>query len=389
MNSERGENFFGGSAPVRHTSLGQDRESEKPAHAVKVVIATPLHPPEPGGPATYASLLMELLVREGVEPVLVKFSDVRHLPKVVRHAAYFYKVFRMARRADVVLVLDPVSTGLPALFAAKMAKKPCVVKIVGDYAWEQGTQRYGVTQTLDEFVQTKGVPLRVRVLRFVQSFVAREVNAIIVPSEYLKGIVMSWGIFHGKISVVHNAMRFEEPGTLPHEVATLPYPHIVSIGRLVPWKNMTGVIDAAAVVGEGSLIIVGDGPERTRLIEYASRVFPRTTFTGALPHKEALAALADAQVFVLNSSYEGFSHLLVEAVSLGVPTIATDVGGNREIIRSDADGILVPLNDSVALPRAVKTALSRRKRTRPEDAVTRFSSKTMVRRTAELLKSLV
>lgn len=356
---------------------------------MKLVIATPLYPPEPGGPATYASLLMELLVREGVDPMLVKFGDVRHLPKVIRHVKYAWRVYRAAKHADIVLVLDPVSTGFPAALACMLAKKPFVVKIVGDYSWEQGTQRYGITATLDEFVETKRVPLQVRVLRFIQTFVAKRAASVIVPSEYLKRIVTSWGIFHGKISVIYNAMRFEEPGQLPHEVATLPYPHVVSIGRLVPWKNMRGVIDAAATLSHGSLIIVGDGPERAGLTEYASRIFPRTTFTGALSHKETLAILADAQAFILNSSYEGFSHLLVEAVSLGIPVVATNVGGNPEILRSDADGVLVPPGDSTKLIEAVNDLLTRRKRTRPEDAVTRFSGKTMARRTAELLKSLV
>lgn len=356
---------------------------------MRVVIATPLYPPEPGGPATYASLLMELFVREGVEATLVKFSDVRHLPKVVRHLAYAHRVFKAARRADIVLVLDPVSTGLPALVSAKLAGKPCVVKIVGDYAWEQGTQRYGVTATLDEFVTTRRVPLSVAILRLVQTFVAKRATAVIVPSEYLKKVVLSWGIFHGKITVIYNAMRSEMTGTIPHEVQTLPYPHVVSIGRLVPWKNMRGVIDAAATLSHGSLVIVGDGPERGSLTEYAANTFPHTTFTGALSHADTLAVLADAQVFVLNSSYEGFSHLLVEAVSLGIPIVATDVGGNREIVQSDADGILVPLGDAQALSDALTHALERKKRTRPEDAITRFAPKTMVRATTEFLKSLI
>jgi glycosyltransferase involved in cell wall biosynthesis len=356
---------------------------------MRVVIATPLYPPEPGGPATYASILIELLVREGVEAVLVKFSDVRHLPKVIRHVAYAWRVFVSAKKANVVLVLDPVSTGLPALLGATCAGKPFVVKVVGDYAWEQGRQRYGITSTLDDFVNTRRVPFQVRFLRFIQTFVARQARMVIVPSEYLKTVVLSWGIFHGKIAVIHNAIRHEEAGEIPHEVSTLPYPHIVSVGRLVPWKHVDGVIDAVAKLPAASLIIVGDGPERVSLVAHAGTVGSRVTFTGALSHADTLAVIADAQVFVLNSSYEGFSHLLVEAVSLGVPVVATDVGGNKEIVQKEEDGILVPAGDRTALVRGIERALSRKKRTRPEDAIVRFSPKTMVRKTAELIKSLM
>ena len=99
---------------------------------MKIVLATPLYPPEIGGPATYAKLLEEGLPSSGIEVALVKFSEVRHLPKLIRHYAYYRRVLAAVRRADAVLALDPVSVGLPAMWAARKAGKPFVVKIVGD-----------------------------------------------------------------------------------------------------------------------------------------------------------------------------------------------------------------------------------------------------------------
>src|SRR3989338_1641940 len=125
---------------------------------MKLVIATPLYPPEIGGPATYSRLLEEGLPMKGIEVELVKFSEVRHLQKLIRHYVYYRRVLKAARGADAVLALDPVSVGLPAMWAAKRAKKPFVVKIVGDYAWEQGRQRFGVEAELDDFVQTETGP---------------------------------------------------------------------------------------------------------------------------------------------------------------------------------------------------------------------------------------
>ncbi len=356
---------------------------------LKVVIATPLYPPDPGGPATYASLLVELLPREEMDTVLVKFSDVRHLPKFLRHIAYAWNVFRFARSSDLVLALDPVSTGVPSALASWFARKPYVVKIVGDYAWEQGRQRFGITATLDEFLLTKRVPLAVRFLRFLQKTVALHARAVIVPSTYLEGVVRSWGIPEWKFVVIYNAMRMPSPGAVPPEVATLPHPRIVSVGRLVPWKHMEGVIDAGALLPNASLIIVGEGPERERLVAYAQKVHPKTVFTGALSHADTLAVMMEAKVFVLNSSYEGFSHLLVEAVSLGVPVVATAVGGNAEIVTSSADGVLVQAGDTVALTHAIQKALKTSTRTKPERAIVRFSPKTMVQKTATLFRTLV
>jgi hypothetical protein len=63
---------------------------------MKLVIATPLYPPEIGGPATYAKLLEDGLSNLGIEIKLVKFSEVRHLPKIIRHFAYYRRVLARA-----------------------------------------------------------------------------------------------------------------------------------------------------------------------------------------------------------------------------------------------------------------------------------------------------
>jgi glycosyltransferase involved in cell wall biosynthesis len=330
----------------------------------------------------------------GIEVELVKFSEVRHLSKIIRHYAYYRRVLAAARRADAVLALDPVSVGLPAMRAAKRVKKPFVVKIVGDYAWEQGRQRFGVEQNLDEFVKMKNVPFAVRVLRRIQTRVVLRATRIIVPSEYLKGIVNTWGISSNKIKVIYNAVTLEELGIAPEAVAKLPQPLVVTAGRLVPWKHIDSVIDAVANTSLISLAIIGDGPERAALARRASEKLPdRAVFTGLLSHKDTLAVIGSANVFVLNSSYEGLSHLLIEALSLGVPTIATNVGGNSEVVTGGEDGLLVPPEDAPALATALARVLSdgglrARLSARAKESAKRFSAATMLTATATVLKKL-
>lgn len=352
---------------------------------MKLLIATPLYPPESGGPATYTKLLEEGLPALGIQVEVVKFSDVRHLPKLIRHFAFYHNVLKGAHNSDAVLALDGVSVGLPAMKAAKKANKPFFVKIVGDYAWEQGTQRFGVTASLDEFVLTSHVPLPVALLRRVQKEVVASAVRVIVPSNYLKGVVEKWGIASGKIDVLYNSVSLEQGGVIPREVVIAKRPHVVSVGRLVPWKNMKGVIDAMAKLGSGTLTIVGDGPERGTLESYAKKELPHTIFTGELSHADTLAVINDADVFVLNSTYEGLSHLLIEALSLGTSVIATRAGGNIELIENERHGALIPVNDTEALVRALPEALVRLKNTSNE-FVARFTPETMLEKTATLLK---
>lgn len=351
---------------------------------MKLVIATPLYPPEIGGPATYAKILADELPKHGIGVEVVKFSEVRHLPKIVRHYMYYRRVLSAARRGDVILSLDPVSVGLPAMKAARKARKSFVTKIVGDYAWEQGTQRFNVKQNLDDFVGTTNVVFRVRMLRRIQTRVAATADKIIVPSKYLKKIVEAWGIGSEKIEVIYNAVPLGAPGAVPESVLKLPRPLVVTAGRLVPWKNIDGVINAVANISGMSLAVIGDGPDREVLTSHAEEMLPgRFVFTGALAHGDLLETIKSADVFVLNSSYEGLSHLLVEASMLGVPIVATDAGGNSEVIKDGVNGTLVPTGDTVSLTKALVE-----RKTQPGPLAEKFDKETMVTATASLLTAL-
>lgn len=360
---------------------------------MRIVIATPLYPPDIGGPATYAHLLASGLPQRGISVEVVKFAEVRHLPKVVRHIAYARLVYKAARAADTVLALDPVSTGLPALIAARFARRPFLVKVVGDYAWEQGRQRFGVTDMLDTFVERNRVPLAVAALRAVETFVTKSATRVIVPSHYLAGIVRCWGVNMKKVLVIPNSIEIAELGEVPAAVAALRRPLVVSVGRLVPWKRMEGVIDAVAAT-DAALAIVGEGPLVKDLQRQAAeRLGARAVLTGALSHRDTLATIASADVFILNSTYEGLSHLLIEALAVGVPIIATDAGGNPEVIIHQKTGLVIPTGTPAALTTTLRELLgdfglrTRLAAAAKAEAV-RFSPDAMLDATAHVLTSL-
>ena len=103
---------------------------------MKILIATGLYPPDIGGPATYTALLEKELPQHGIEVTVAPFSSVRHLPKGIRHVAYFLTLMRMSRNVSFIYALDPVSVGVPALFASILRFKPFILSVRGDYAWE-------------------------------------------------------------------------------------------------------------------------------------------------------------------------------------------------------------------------------------------------------------
>jgi glycosyltransferase involved in cell wall biosynthesis len=311
---------------------------------------------------------------------------------------YFLKLMKAGKDVDVLLALDPVSTGFPTMLAAFFLKKPFVLKVVGDYAWEQGVQRFGVRESLDEFSQGEPRSLSVGFLKDVECFVARRAKKIIVPSIYLRSIVVGWGVPLERIEVIYNAVSVGHVGLVPLAVKTLRRPCIVSIGRLVPWKGMSGLIDAvntARNTSALSLVIVGDGPEHVALAALSGAVLKDGyTLTGELSHADTLAMLQYADAFVLNTSYEGLSHLLIEALSLGVPIITTSVGGNPELIEDGKNGLMVPVEDSAALVAAMlrmtsDDVLRSQLSLNAKESSKRFSVDTLAASTATLLASCV
>lgn len=166
------------------------------AQNITILIATGLYPPDVGGPATFSKLLMEELPKRGFGVSVVSFGEVRHLPKVVRHVVYFFKILKRGKHADVIFAQDPVSVGFPAFFAALLLRKRFILKVVGDYAWEQWMQRQRRNTDIvtPEAFQKRRYDILTQLRRSMERFVARRAHKLIVPSNYLKSIVMYWGV---------------------------------------------------------------------------------------------------------------------------------------------------------------------------------------------------
>lgn len=366
-----------------------------------VLLATPLYPPESGGPATFAASFERLMPVHSVAVRTVKFSAVRALPWGIRHLAYARLLVREGRKseeADVLLVLDPLSTGFPAWVASVLLRIPLAVRVVGDYAWEQGMQRAGVVDLLDVFLKKKYWSPLVFVLRIVQAFVAKRADTVVVPSKYLGTVVGKWGVSKKRVSLIYNGFLREAPGNLSvREKLNIRNKLVISVGRLVPWKGFRALIDIAPELYVGGMsstvLIVGDGPDKQEIDKKIKQV-KQVMLEPGVSHRTILGFIKEADVFVLNTGYEGFSHVLLEAMSIGTPVVTTDVGGNPELIRDKEEGLLVPYNNKLLLTEAIKSLLSESTmRTRLIETARRtastFTEERMAREYAVLLTSLI
>lgn len=322
----------------------------------RILVATGVYPPESGGPATYTRLLEEALPAQGIEVRVLPFSVVRRWPRLFRHVVYAYKLVVMARGVQCIFAQDTVSVGLPAVMVARLLQKPFLVRVPGDYAWEQARQRWGVTDTIDRFQKNK-YGWRTEIVRTVQRYVVQHAVYVVTPSNYFKSIVSTWGVAPERLKVIYNGIdraAVEGPAQEP------PHPYMVSVGRMVPWKGFDGLIRLVADMPEWRLVLVGDGPERTKLERLAMQkgVTARVYFTGALARTKTLGWCAAADAFVLNTSFESFSYQIIEAMSVGAAIVTTRIGSIPELVQDGIEGVLIAPDDLPAFRAALGTVVS-------------------------------
>jgi glycosyltransferase involved in cell wall biosynthesis len=188
-------------------------------------------------------------------------------------------------------------------------------------------------------------------------------DAIVVVNGELEDLLKEYGIDTGRIARIPNGIdvsRFE-PVCAPGKVQArrslgLPLERtlVLYTGRLNHVKGVDILLEAwgrtpIRVNGGALLVIVGDGPEKEKLkaMAVANRIVDKVVFIGE--KQDILGFYQACDVFVLPSRTEGLSNSLLEAMSCGLPVIASRVGGAKDMVSAPEGGLLFPPEDSVSL----------------------------------------
>ncbi len=335
---------------------------------MKILISTPIFPPQIGGPATYTVEVSRRLQEKGHKIRIVAFTDERPqvenlkvipvrirypiLGTFLRQTKLFSTLLSAAKGMDLIYLQDPMVVGVASLLVGKLVGKPLVLKFVGDSVWEK---EYGLRRTdeyLDDFLSSAPKSPRLRTKISLLKFVFSRMSRIIVPSFYLRDILMKhYGVKSDKVAVVYNSVDCKAIETASSGHRKRNGKQIITIGRMVRHKRMAGVITALRELSQKfpdiSLVMVGDGPERVNLERLVEKleVTQRVRFYGNIGRDKTLELLKIADVFVLNSIYEGLPHTVIEAMACSVPVVATGIQGTDEIIENGKTGLFV-LTDS-------------------------------------------
>ena len=298
---------------------------------MKIVIATPLYPPDLGGPAKYAKSLHEEFLRLGHKaPVVAYGVTERTLPPGLRHAWYFLRLLWRMPLANAVLALDTWSVGAPALWASRLCGKKLLVRIGGDPLWESYVERTGELVKLSEFYsQPRDLSKKERYMRHVAERLGRYA-VLAFTTTWQKGLwTRAYGLSAERTAIVENAYPARQPA--------VPWSNkvFVAAGRDIKLKNMSVLRQAFARVKERHPDIALD----TDTLEPAAQA----------------ERLARCYAVVVPSISEVNPNTLAEAVAYGKPFVAPrDTGAGERLAGA---GLFVDTTNIQALEEAIESLL--------------------------------
>jgi glycosyltransferase involved in cell wall biosynthesis len=312
---------------------------------MKLVIATPFYPPQVGVLATYAAGIETALRMQGHEVIVVTF-DTR-LPTGIRHLIYALHIFKALRDAKTLIALDTWSVGIPATIAATVRGVPVVLRIGGDFLWEQYIERTGEMIRVSEFYKTRrSLSLRERCIRAVHTWLLRRSAHIFFNTNFLRDIwTGAYGIEESRSSVLENYYPSRVHTSTPQRKI------FISANRAARYKN-------AALL-------------RTAFAKVKSRHPEIELDTSVVTYDAQLRRLSECYASIIPSVSEVGSNIAIESVAHGKPFITTSDTGTKERL---ADcGLYIDTRSEKELEQAIEQMLDPRVYAQLADRAAQFA----------------
>ncbi len=211
-----------------------------------------------------------------------------------------------------------------------------------------------LVSTLHGWSQDEG--FRIKMYEYVSRRFLKHFDCIYPLSPALENNLLELGFKQNKIRMILNAVDLSSVTFNPYIYSNEVF-KLIFIGRLCRQKGVYELVEAFSrvhFVGSAKLTIVGDGPEYSDLRAFAEslKIAGSIEFTGAVDNVSPF--LEKSHALVLPSYSEGIPRVIMEAFAAGVPVIATDLAGIRQLVTDKINGSLVPVKDVPALVNAME-----------------------------------
>jgi len=334
----------------------------------RILILTGVFLKTVGGPPTILKALNKELIDRGYQIKVLTFgnkSETKEYPYLVKTVSnkwpsfiksflFLIKGLILSLKSDIIYNQDLYTPGFTGLIIKKILKKKLVTRFVGDSAWEIALNRGETTDDIMDFQINKYSKIVER-RKKTRKKILENSDKVIVVSNFLKKLAMKIGVQEERIKVIYNSIDFldiigDSKVDLKKEL-NITDKVILTNARLTPWKGVDMLIKIMPQLIKKyekiRFIIISEGPERKNLEKLAVDldVEEHVFFAGRVSRELVVEYLKISDAFVLNTNYEGMSHVLLEAMKVGTPIITTKAGGNPETIKDKETGLLVDYRD--------------------------------------------
>jgi glycosyltransferase involved in cell wall biosynthesis len=340
------------------------RNRSRPCEDVPISIVVEHDAMSATGSVRWANILAEHWAASGLSVSIFALRDARGVPLAPpagvtlahggSHGARLRQAlpralprfFRTVSQTDVVLVPSEIAFLLPLSYVAcRTIRRPLVV----------------IVQSVPDHSIPTWVP---RWRRRLWRYCLRHADAIVCVSQGSADSLLRLGVPADRVAVVHAGVDVQEVVRAAHDrppslVTDDNRPVLIAVGELSPAKGYDLLLQAIANVrAQGhlaQLVILGEGAERARLERLAADlgITDSVQLPGFVPnpYPEMLAA----DLYCLSSRWEGFPLCVLEAMALGIPTVATDTdsGGPRTLLDGGRLGALIPPGSVEALTKTI------------------------------------
>lgn len=308
---------------------------------MNLLIVSGIFPPDIGGPATFSHSLATLLKTNGHSVKVVTLGDstiskidseeyeviriYRHMPRAIRFLIVSLKIRQHSKNSNLVICTGMHEETAVALFGRKISK---IAKVVGDPVWERAVNLNKTQLSLDDFnLNFYKVNTPMKLHRYLLRKALNSFDLVFTPGENLMILLQKWKV-KTKLIFLPNAVILDTKQIVRNLDKGKK---LVVVSRLVKWKRIDLVLKVASSLNF-DLTIIGDGPERVNLEKMANFTNKPATFLGSLKPEQVTEQLRKNHIFVLLSEYEGMSYSILEAMSLGMLVVVSNIKSNSDLV---------------------------------------------------------
>ncbi|PIR97608.1 MAG: hypothetical protein COT91_00450 [Candidatus Doudnabacteria bacterium CG10_big_fil_rev_8_21_14_0_10_41_10] len=326
---------------------------EKP----KIVFASGTYSPEIGGMATFVKKIAGGLTLKGFQVSVLAYGKTGSIERnpfpvqlvsrsggfLLRYLKYFLALRKTVKKSDLIYAQDLVSSGFPAALVSLFSGKKLIIRLGGDFLWEQMVERGKVNCTLKEYY-TLPKSFVEKLYLAIYRFVLKRAELIIFNNSYQPEL---YNQVFGK-NINFQKIVFNPISKKAKTSRAVFDGDIVYFGRFIKVKNLKVLIKAfGRLKTKKKLVLVGEGPGRIRLERLVEKLSlrDRVQFKKAVPRVRVFEIMQKNSLVVIPTLTELNPNVALEALSVGTPVLLTKENGLPREVKDELQ-LFNPLSES-------------------------------------------